>query len=96
MPWKLYGELRGLNAPPRRNFAPVAATCFALVRICSRDSTEHGPAITTSSSPPTTTPFENLTRVPSGLKPRPASLYGDEIRYASCTPASTLNSVTSK
>jgi hypothetical protein len=50
----------------------------------------------TISSPPTTRPFGNLTRVPSGRKPRPASLYGDEMRYAWCTPGSTWNSVTSK
>ena len=42
MPWKEYGELRGLNAPPRRNEAPADFTCSATVKICSRDSTEQG------------------------------------------------------
>ena len=50
MPWKLYGELRGLKAPPRRNCAPAAATCFALSRGSGRgDSTEQGPAMMTTS-----------------------------------------------
>ena len=31
----LYGELRGLNAPPRRIFAPAIATRFAIRPICS-------------------------------------------------------------
>ena len=48
--------------------------CFALVRICSRDSTEQGPAMTTTSLPPTTTPLGKVTMVPSGRKLRPASL----------------------
>ena len=29
IPWKEYGELRGLKAPPRRNLAPAAFTCSA-------------------------------------------------------------------
>ena len=97
MPWKLYGELRGLYAPPRRNFAPAAADLLrARQNLLAATPPSTGPAITTTSSPPTTTPFANVIVVPSGRKLRPASLYGDEMRYASCTPASTLNSTTSK
>ena len=51
-PWKLYGELRGLNAPPRRIFAPARLTAAAVASTCSSDSAEHGPAITMTSSPP--------------------------------------------
>ena len=36
--------------------------------------------MTTTSSPPTTTPFGKVMVVPSGRKLRPASLYGDEMR----------------
>ncbi len=46
--------MRTLKAPPRRKRAPLAATTSAAWKICSRDSIEHGPAITTSSGPPTT------------------------------------------
>ncbi len=56
-PWKLYGEVRGLKAPPRKAFAPAPFTAWAASRIWSRSSTAHGPAITTSSFPPTDTPF---------------------------------------
>jgi hypothetical protein len=28
MPWKAYGELRGLKAPPRRKVAPASLTCW--------------------------------------------------------------------
>ena len=31
-PWKLYGELRGLNAPPRSTFAPAFLTAAAVRR----------------------------------------------------------------
>ena len=52
-PWKLYGELRGLKAPPRRTFAPARLTAEAAASTCSSVSAEHGPAITMTSSPPT-------------------------------------------
>ena len=45
-PWKEYGEVLGLNAPPRRSPAPEAFTSLATSQICSGVSTEHGPAIT--------------------------------------------------
>jgi hypothetical protein len=90
MPWKLYGELRGLNAPPRKTARRPLPPACALSRIWSRLSTEHGPDMNTISSPPTTSPFGNVIRVPSGRNPRPASLYGDEMRYAWCTPGEHL------
>ena len=34
-PWKAYGEVRGLNAPPRRNVAPAALTRAATSQILS-------------------------------------------------------------
>ena len=74
-PWKLYGELRGLNAPPRRILAPARLTAAAVVSTCSSDSAEHGPAMTITSSPPIRT-SPTTTTVFSGLKVRLASLYG--------------------
>src|ERR1051326_8485293 len=56
IPWKAYGDVRGLKAPARIIFAPALATDSAMVWICSRDSTEHGPAATTTSGPPTFKP----------------------------------------
>ena len=44
-PWNAYGEVRGLNAPPRRNVAPAALTRSATQQICASLSTEHGPAM---------------------------------------------------
>ena len=44
-PWKAYGEVRGLNAPPRRIVAPADFAICAASRVCSADSTAHGPAM---------------------------------------------------
>ena len=44
-PWKLYGDVRGLKAPPRSMVAPAAFTARAVSSVCSRDSTVQGPAI---------------------------------------------------
>ena len=44
-PWNEYGELRGLNAPPRSAVAPASRTARAAATICSSDSTEQGPAM---------------------------------------------------
>ena len=44
-PWNAYGLVRGLNAPPRRKFAPASLTSAAIPQICSSLSTEQGPAI---------------------------------------------------
>ena len=88
-PWKLYGELRGLNAPPRKIFAPAFFTAAAAgVNTCSSFSAEQGPAITMTSSPPMRT-SSMVTTVPSGLNVRLASLYGSVIRRTSCTPSMT-------
>ena len=43
MPWNAYGEVRGLNAPPRRKCAPAALTASRRSSTCSRLSTAHGP-----------------------------------------------------
>src|SRR5713226_1701368 len=58
-----------------------------MVRICSADSTAHGPAATTTSGPPMRTPLPTSTTVPSGRKARLASLYGCVIRTTSRTPS---------
>src|SRR5438094_10342105 len=41
-PWKEYGDVRGLKAPPRKTEAPAALTFAATSSTCARDSTEHG------------------------------------------------------
>jgi hypothetical protein len=76
-----------LNAPPRKIFAPAFRTAAAAARTCFSVSAEQGPAMTITSSPPMrTSPM--VTTVPSGLKVRLASLYGEEIRSTSWTPSS--------
>ena len=72
-PWKLYGELRGLNAPPRRIFAPARLTAAAVASTCASVSAEQGPAITMTSSPPMRT-SPTSTTVFSLLNVRLASL----------------------
>jgi hypothetical protein len=42
-PWKSYGDVRGLKAPPLINFSPLACKSAATASTCSCDSTEHGP-----------------------------------------------------
>jgi hypothetical protein len=44
-PLKVYGEVRGLKAPPRSIVAPASATARAVSSVCSRYSTVQGPAI---------------------------------------------------
>ena len=44
-PWNAYGDVRGLNAPPRSIVTPSAATQRAVSSVCSRVSTVHGPAM---------------------------------------------------
>ena len=51
-PWKAYGEVRGLYAPPRSRVPPASATAIAVSSSCARDSTAQGPAISANSSPP--------------------------------------------
>ncbi len=89
-PWNSYGLVRGLNAPPRRNFAPAAFTACAVSRICSFDSTEQGPAITASALPPSRTPPTSMT-VSSSFTSRETSLNGCETRIASATPGIVSN-----
>ena len=55
-PWYAYGEVRGLNAPPRSSDAPAARAIRAAIRVCSGVSTAHGPAITVRVSGPIGTP----------------------------------------
>ena len=59
------GDVRGLNAPPRRSVAPAAFTALAIETICSSLSTLHGPAITWKFPPPIFGP-EQSTTVSSG------------------------------
>ena len=44
-PWKAYGDVRGLKAPPRSIVTPSALTQRAVSSVCSRDSTGQGPAM---------------------------------------------------
>lgn len=44
-PWKLYGEVLGLNAPPLKIVAPAALTLSATSNSCSLLSTAQGPAM---------------------------------------------------
>src|SRR6478752_3094331 len=85
-PWNEYGELRGLNAPPRSTFAPARRTAVAAAITCCSLSSEQGPAMTTTSSPPMRT-SPTTTTVGSDLNVRLASLYGEEIRTTSWTPS---------
>ncbi len=78
--------MRGFQAPPRSTVAPAAFTARAASRICSRDSTEHGPAITTMRGPPSTTPSPRSMRVSSPLTSRETSFHGCETRMVSATP----------
>ena len=65
MPWKLYGLVRGLNAPPRSAVAPADFTARAVATICSSLSTLHGPAITPTCLPPTWSEPARMTEVAS-------------------------------
>src|SRR5712671_1461403 len=51
-PWNAYGEVRGLNAPPRIIAAPWRLAMSADSIICRRVSTAHGPMARTNRSPP--------------------------------------------
>ena len=55
-PWKLYGLVLGLKAPPRRPVAPWAFRVLASATIWISFSTEHGPAMTAILTPPTSNP----------------------------------------
>src|SRR5918999_573935 len=86
-PWKAYGDVRGLNAPPRSNVAPAAWAICAACRVCSAVSTAHGPAMSVIVPGPIGTPPTRTTeRV--GWFSRLTSLYGTETRSTSLTPSS--------
>jgi hypothetical protein len=72
-PWKLYGDVRGLKAPPRSMVAPAAATARQLSMVCSRDSTVHGPAMRPKWFPPRRRPPTWMT-VGSGVESEDTSL----------------------
>ena len=86
-PWKAYGLVRGLNAPPRRIVAPAAATASAVSNSWSRLSTEHGPAIIVSEPSPMTASRTRMT-VSSGWNSREVSLNGRLIGVTEATPGS--------
>ena len=82
-PWKEYGEVRGLNAPPRSSFAPAAFTLLATLIICSSLSIEQGPAITVALPPPISA-SPTLITVSAGWNFLFAALFGsDTLRTAS-------------
>ena len=64
-PWKAYGLVLGLYAPPRSITAPDSRTLAAVSVICSRLSTAQGPAITVIRAPPIFTgPTETMLSSP--------------------------------
>ena len=74
MPLKRIWRAARLERPAAQHLCAGLRHGLGSRKICSRDSTEHGPAITTISFPPTSIPLANLTIVPSGRKLLPASL----------------------
>ena len=81
----MYGEVRGLKAPPRSIVTPAAATTRAVSSVCSRVSTVHGPAISPKNSWPMRRPPTSMT-VPSGANSRETSRYGLTIGTTCSTP----------
>ena len=51
-PWNAYGDVRGLNAPPRRIVAPADCAISAASWVCCTLSTAQGPAISVTASGP--------------------------------------------
>ena len=86
-PWNAYGDVRGLNAPPRSTAAPAAFTRVATSSTCSRDSTEHGPAMTTIFRPPMPT-LPTCTTLLALRTSRLASLNGCRIGVTDSTVSS--------
>ena len=74
-----------MNAPPRKTLAPCAATWRAVSSSISSPSTEHGPAIITTSSDPIFTPPTSTT-VLAARNSRLASLKGLVIGMISWIP----------
>src|SRR3981081_3263900 len=88
IPRNVYGEVRGLNAPPRSAAPPAARTARAVSRVTSRDSTAHGPAMTASGCPWPTGTSPIRTTVSSPITSRDASLNGRLTGTTSATPVS--------
>src|SRR5919201_2961545 len=84
-PWNVYGDVRGLKAPPRSIVAPAPATTRAVSNVCSRYSKEHGPAIRPNHESPIRCPSTSIT-VGSGATSRATSLYGFRIGSTCSTP----------
>ena len=84
-PWNVYGDVRGLKAPPRSIVPPAAATTRAASSVCSRYSTEHGPAISPKAPSPIRRPSTSIT-VGSGASSRETSLYGLMMGTTCSTP----------
>src|SRR6476619_1154968 len=55
-PWNAEGEVRGLNAPPRKRVAPACLAIRADSSVCAGVSTAHGPAMKVKVSGPIGTP----------------------------------------
>src|SRR6266481_8937192 len=70
--------------------APAARTALAVERICSRDSTEQGPAITTASAPPMHTSPTFTQLLPPRVS-RATSLNGCAMGTTSSTPGAALS-----
>ncbi|SCI34666.1 Uncharacterised protein [uncultured Clostridium sp.] len=88
IPWKAYGDVLGLNAPPLNRLAPAALAALAISITCSLLSTEHGPAITARCPPPILTPPTSITES-SGWKALLANLYGSDTCMTFSTAGST-------
>ena len=73
---EVYAEFLSAAAPARSTVAPASRTARAAARICGSLSTEQGPAMTTTSSPPTLRPPGRRTVVASGCHSRETCLYG--------------------
>ena len=86
-PWKEYGLVRGLNAPPRSTVAPAARTASAVSSSWSRLSTEQGPAMMVRPPSPIDRP-RTRTTVSSGWNSREASLKGLLMGVTVSTPGS--------
>ena len=89
-PWKAYGSVRGLNAPPRRPTAPASRTAAAISRRLARSSTAHGPAMSATRSAPTLPVPRGMT-VGSGRASREAILYRARTGMTFSTPGATAS-----
>lgn len=60
-PWKSYGDVRGLYAPPRISFNPFSWIVAATAATCSYDSTAHGPNTKEGAPVPINSPLTLMT-----------------------------------